>query len=491
MKRIYQYLIFILFFAVCSTTQTPINLSSLSETVGSTTNKIEINSSNWEEFVGKSSQGNFISLRVDESISEDRVLIVFDIESLEKAIKDGGRIMNPLDRNVVDKMASLGILPLSETVAALQENLDPSKFTTAFNVQGDFHNLDITKIDFTEYFTKYTSGLLPSFFIESDNNYIFMIGGKGNIVKMKISDGSVTEVESNLLGIIESQEYSSIINGSDYSSRMGIRDTLFDMRNNTLLVTAIKKDEKNNCFTLGVLSADMSTDSLSFTWSFEINHCEENFNSHQAGGRIQPYKEGYLLTVGDFKLPEDFGYEITEDSHLSKILLIDSDWNATIFSSGHRNPQGLTIRNATIFSSEHGPYGGDEVNIIEEGKNYGWPSSAYGFTYGLENIYELDHNNIFQEPIYFFTPSIGISEITFYNQAEFPRWNDFLMVSSLKNMKIYTVKLDKSQRNVIHVGEFYVDERVRDFTIGADGKLFLAGDLGSLIIVSRTDQDIP
>ena len=348
MKRIYQYLIFILFFAVCSTTQTPINLSSLSETVGSTTNKIEINSSNWSEFLGKSSQGNFVALRVDESISDDRVLVVFDIESLEDGIEDGGRVMNPLDRNVIDKMASLGILPLSDIVIALQKNLDPSKFTTSFNVQGDFHNSDITKIDFTEYFTKYTSGLLPSFFIESSKNDIFMIGGKGNIVKMNINDGSVTEVNSNLSEIIESQEYSSIVNGSDYSSRMGIRDTVIDTRNNFLLVTAIKKDEKENCFTLGVLSADMSNDSLSFSWTFEINHCEENFNSHQAGGRIQPFKEGYLLTVGDFKLPEDFGYEITEDSHLSKMLLIDKDWNATIFSSGHRNPQGLVIHNGTI-----------------------------------------------------------------------------------------------------------------------------------------------
>ena len=491
MKQIYQYLIFILFFAVCSTTQTPINLSSLSETVGSTTNKIEINSSNWSEFLGKSSQGNFVALRVDESISDDRVLVVFDIESLEEGIEDGGRVMNPLDRNVIDKMASLGILPISDTVIALQKNIDPSKFTTSFNVQGDFHNSDITKIDFTEYFTQYTSGLLPSFFIESFKNDIFMIGGKGNIVKMNINDGSVAEVNSNLLEIIESQEYSSIVNGSDYSSRMGIRDTVIDTRNNFLLVTAIKKDEKENCFTLGVLSADMSNDYLSFSWTFEINHCEKNFNSHQAGGRIQPFKEGYLLTVGDFKLPEDFGYEITEDSHLSKILLIDKDWNATIFSSGHRNPQGLAIHNETIFSSEHGPFGGDEVNIIEEGKNYGWPSSAYGFTYGLENIYELDHDLGFQEPIYFFTPSIGISEVAFYNQDEFPRWNDFLMVSSLKNMTLYTVKLDASQRNVIHVGELYVGERIRDFTTADNGKLFLAGDLGSLIIINRTDQDIP
>jgi glucose/arabinose dehydrogenase len=272
---------------------------------------------------------------------------------------------------------------------------------------------------------------------------------------------------------------------------MGIRDTAYDTRNNTLLVTAIKKDDKKNCFTLGILSADMSSNSLSFSWTFEINHCEENFNSHQAGGRIQPFNEGYLLTVGDFKLPEDFGYEITEDSHLSKILLIDSDWNATIFSSGHRNPQGLVISNEIIFSSEHGPFGGDEINIIEEGKNYGWPSSAYGFTYGLENIYDLDHGGEFQEPIYFFTPSIGISEIRFYNQAEFPRWNNFLMVSSLKDMTIYTLKLDKEKTSTIHVGELYVGERIRDFTIAADGKLFLAGDLGSLIVINRTDQDIP
>jgi hypothetical protein len=65
------------------------------------------------------------------------------------------------------------------------------------------------------------------------------------------------------------------------------------------------------------------------------------------------------------------------------------------------------------------------------------------------------------------------------------------MVSSLKDMTMYTLKLDNSQKNVIHVGEIYVGERIRDFTTSSDGKLFLAGDLGSLIIVNRTDQDIP
>ena len=68
MKKIYKYFIFVLLFVFCNSTQTPINLSSLTDTTGSTTNKVEINDSNWEQFIGKSSQGNFIALRVDKNI---------------------------------------------------------------------------------------------------------------------------------------------------------------------------------------------------------------------------------------------------------------------------------------------------------------------------------------------------------------------------------------------------------------------------------------
>ena len=90
---------------------------------------------------------------------------------------------DPLDRNVVDKMSAIGILPLPDKILNIQ-SIDPDKFTTSFNnVQGDFHNSDVTKIDFTNHFTKYTSGLLPSFFVESIGDEIYMFGGMGNIVK--------------------------------------------------------------------------------------------------------------------------------------------------------------------------------------------------------------------------------------------------------------------------------------------------------------------
>ena len=318
-----------------------------------------------------------------------------------------------------------------------------------------------------------------------------MFGGRGNIIKMNLENGFVTEIQSNLEEIINNQEYSSVVKGSDYSQRMGIRDSSFNATDNTILITAIKRNDIKNCFTLGVLTANYDSNNLNFSWVYEIDDCVENFNSHHAGGRIKPFKNGYLLTVGDFKIPEDFKEEIREESHLGKILYLDKDWNATIYSSGHRNPQGLVINDGTIFSTEHGPFGGDELNLVMEGEDYGWPTSAYGFTYGLENIYDLDHNKKYKEPIYFFTPSIGISELLVYEGSEFPRWNNFILVTSLKDMTIYTMKLDYEQRNIIHAGEMFIDQRIRDITTDKNGRLIIAGDIGSLIIVNRTDKDIP
>jgi len=490
-KSLRLFLILLLFISFCSDSATPISVGSLDGITGSTTNKIEISNSDWNNYIGKSNNGNFVALRVDKDIAEDGVLLVFTKENLRKGIRDGGRVMNPLDRNVIDKMSSIGILSIPEKILDLQVSIDSDKFTTSYNVQGDFHNSDITKIDFTNHFTKYTDGLLPSFFVESIEDEIYMFGGMGNIVKMNILNGSTEEVKTNLNQIIRDQEYTSTVKGSDYSSRMGLRDSSFDKKNNVILITAIKKNFEKNCFTLGVLSAEFNPLSLDFEWVYNISDCHENFNSHHAGGRIKQFNEGYLLTVGDFKLPEDFKLEIREESDLGKVLYIDKNWNSDIFSSGHRNPQGLIIKDGIILSTEHGPFGGDELNIVIEGKNYGWPSSAYGFTYGLENIYELDHGQEYEEPIYFFTPSIGISELTIYEGKEFPRWNNFIFITSLKDMTIYTLKLDSERENVIHVGKMYIGERIRDITIAKDGRLVMAGDLGSLIIASRTEKDIP
>ena len=264
--KLIRFSLFLLFFiSFCSNTTTPISVSSLDNLDGSTTNRVEITGPDWENFIGKSSNGNFVALRVDSDVVDDGVLIVFNKEDLIKGIREGGRVMNPLDRNVVDKMSAIGIMPLPDKIVTLQENINEDRFVTQFNVQGDFHNVDVTKIDFSEHFTNYfTSGLLPSFYVESIENEIIMFGGRGNIIKMNLENGFVTEVQSNLKEIINNQKYSSVVKGSDYSQRMGIRDSSFNATDNTILITAIKRNDTKNCFTLGVLTANYDSNNLNY-----------------------------------------------------------------------------------------------------------------------------------------------------------------------------------------------------------------------------------
>ena len=123
MKSIRLVLTVFFLISFCSNSSTPISVSSLNDIIGSTTNKIEVSNSNWKEYIGKSNDGNFVALRVDAEIDPDRVLIVFSKEDLKDGIEEGGRVMNPLDRNVVDKMAVLGIMPLPVDILSLQKNI--------------------------------------------------------------------------------------------------------------------------------------------------------------------------------------------------------------------------------------------------------------------------------------------------------------------------------------------------------------------------------
>ena len=101
MKSLRLCLTLLLFISFCSDSATPISVDSLDGITGSTTNKIDISNSDWNNYIGKSNNGNFVALRVDKDIAEDGVLLVFTKENLRKGIRDGGRVMNPLDRNVI------------------------------------------------------------------------------------------------------------------------------------------------------------------------------------------------------------------------------------------------------------------------------------------------------------------------------------------------------------------------------------------------------
>ena len=149
-----------------------------------------------------------------------------------------------------------------------------------------------------------------------------------------------------------------------------------------------------------------------------------------------------------------------------------------IFSYGHRNPQGLAIHPETglPWLHEHGARGGDEVNIVRPGVNYGWPVITYGIDYSGAPIGEGTHKEGMAQPIHYWVPSIAPSGMAFYDGEAFPEWQGDLFVGALRSQLLARLELD---------GERVVAEerllegaigRIRDVEVGPDGYLYLLTD---------------
>ncbi len=175
---------------------------------------------------------------------------------------------------------------------------------------------------------------------------------------------------------------------------------------------------------------------------------------------------------------------------LSQFLEDKTELNINIFSKGHRNPQGLAIINNKIFSTEHGPKGGDELNLIIKSGNYGWPVASYGTKY--ENLssaaYELNHfKNDFIEPLYQFTPSVAISDLVkCTNQLiSYYERDGCLIATSLREQSLIIFLLSENLDRVIGIEKIDFGQRLRHIAKQQNGKTF--SDLDGSIFIS-TDK---
>lgn len=147
----------------------------------------------------------------------------------------------------------------------------------------------------------------------------------------------------------------------------------------------------------------------------------------------------------------------------------------SIWAYGVRNPQGLTIdpRNGELWESEHGPRGGDELNHIERGKNYGWPLITHGMNYDGTPVSDKTAAPGLEQPIVHWTPSIAPSEIEFYTGDRFPQWKNNLFLGTLATQKLLRFVIEGNQ--VTHTEEVFKGlGRIRDIKTGPDGLLYLA-----------------
>ena len=159
----------------------------------------------------------------------------------------------------------------------------------------------------------------------------------------------------------------------------------------------------------------------------------------------------------------------------------------SIWSYGHRNPQGLAIHPSTrqLWEAEHGPRGGDEVNIILRGHNYGWPVITYGKNYSGTIISKLTHHEGMDQPVFHWTPSIAVCGIAFYDGNQFPEWKNNLLATSLKYERLHRVELD-GMNMVKDEIIFEAKSRVRDVEVGPDGIIYVAlEDPGRIVKLTR------
>jgi glucose/arabinose dehydrogenase len=205
---------------------------------------------------------------------------------------------------------------------------------------------------------------------------------------------------------------------------------------------------------------------------------------------VQMPDRNLFLTLGEHFTDRDQAQNLA--NHLGKIVRIRPDGSVPpdnpfvdrrdakpeIWSYGHRNPQGLAVNPASgkVWEHEHGPRGGDEINIPQAGKNYGWPVIGYGIDYNGAKIHESTHRAGMEQPIKYWVPSIAPSGMAFYTGDLFPNWRGNLFVGALAGQALVRLELDGE--TVGREERLLQDlrERIRDVRQGPDGALWLLTD---------------
>jgi glucose/arabinose dehydrogenase len=208
---------------------------------------------------------------------------------------------------------------------------------------------------------------------------------------------------------------------------------------------------------------------------------------------VQMPDQTLFLTTGDHFVARDQAQNLA--NHLGKIVRVRPDGSVPddnpfvgkqgvrpeIWSYGHRNAQGAALHPASgkFWMHEHGPRGGDEINIPQAGKNYGWPVIGYGVDYSGAKIHEGTHKAGMEQPIWHWTPSIAPSGMTFYQGDLFPAWRGNLFVGGLVSTML--VRLELKGETVVREERLLRErgERIRDVRAGPDGALWLLTDSSS------------
>jgi glucose/arabinose dehydrogenase len=219
---------------------------------------------------------------------------------------------------------------------------------------------------------------------------------------------------------------------------------------------------------------------------FEASHDSYITTRHHYGSRIVFDPDGYLyFSIGErgrsehaqeLSLPNGKVHRVFPNGKIpdSNPFIDKPDVVPSIYSYGNRNIQGMAVHPITgeVWASEHGPMGGDELNLIKGGSNYGWPEISYGKNYNGTILTEYTEKSGMEQPNLHWTPSIAVCGIDFYSGELFPKWKNRLLVGALKYEEVRLVSIVKDR--IIHDEVILKNAgRVRDVACGPDGAIYV------------------
>tara|TARA_B100001175_G_scaffold138997_1_gene118088 strand:- start:3983 stop:5389 length:1407 start_codon:yes stop_codon:yes gene_type:complete len=367
-----------------------------------------------------------------------------------------------------------------EMIFKIFENGFEVKKVKEKNIKINNNNLNFYKWNLP-FFESGIYGKKPSFYLDKNQTNIFFISGSGLLFKFNTQNLEkdrikIYNIKTNLIELINDAKFY-------HDAYLSIKDILID---GDYIYLSYSKKSKQDCYNTSLLRGKINEKQIEFEIIFDPKECSK-INPVSGGGRIVKFdSSNFFLTIGDYfdwKSPQNI------NSIFGKIILLNiKDKKFKIVSMGHRNQQGLAFlkKENVLIATEHGPKGGDEINLINLNKNgknnnFGWPISSYGVHYDgktskIAPLYKSHEDYGFIEPILHFTPSIGISEIVNVDNifSEDKNYYHFFVSAlgyqnqinegdqSLHLIKLKTknLKIDKTKKEKV-----ILNERIRDMIL--------------------------
>jgi glucose/arabinose dehydrogenase len=369
---------------------------------------------------------------------------------------------------------------------AVQTAEEPVRIASIFGTQ----NLKVYKLPFEDH---YPTGPFERL---GDNQYLFISKcGDVYFTRLEGDELKLTRPGSQLTRYFPGSEDSTaesdarnVVYCKDLS---GVKDSL--LLKNTLFVAYTAWDAYNNGVRLAVseFELDAFNSELIFKRDIYLSRpaIKEPLLGHQVGGKLALGEDNntLFLSIGDFSKPDRVQDNKTS---IGKVIRIDLQrLNARVYATGFRSPSGGLMfdrESKELWLTEHGPRGGDEINLVREGRNYGWPVVSYGTIYerdGMGNYYgnRFNTHDNFEKPAMTFLPSIGIGPIAKYAPTgKNDYWDGDYFVAGMAANTLYRIR--KEGTRLVYAEPVLTGYRIRAMKIDHDGNFYLKTDSSQLLI---------